>query len=175
MTALRRRRRTIIAKLLRPWWSIHPPHTRGREIGPRHLRRHVGVVVRRRLGAAGEGLTRGAQRGDLAHLGVLHALRHHANVGARAAGDSLGTAFPSSHVAGVVTAAIIAWKWLPRPVAWLLIVESIGVMVATVYTQNHYAIDAVAGLVWAVVLQVMLLPLLDRLITRRATSEANIS
>lgn len=101
--------------------------------------------------------------------GFFYKLTH----GARAAGDSLGTAFPSSHVAGVVTAAIIAWKWLPRPVAWLLIVEAIGVMVATVYTQNHYAIDAVAGLVWAVVLQVMLLPLLARLFTRRAPLEGN--
>lgn len=82
--------------------------------------------------------------------------------GARAAGDSLGTAFPSSHVAGVVTAAIIAWKWLPRPVAWLLIVVAAGVMGAAVYTQNHYAIDVVAGLVWAVVLQLAVIPLVAR-------------
>jgi membrane-associated phospholipid phosphatase len=82
--------------------------------------------------------------------------------GARAAGDSLGTAFPSSHVAGVVTAAIIGWKWLARPVAWLLIVVSVGVMGSAVYTQNHYAIDVVAGLVWAVVLQLVVIPLVAR-------------
>lgn len=82
--------------------------------------------------------------------------------GARAAGDSLGTAFPSSHVAGVVTAAIIAWKWLPRPVAWLLVVDAAGVMAAAVYTQNHYAIDVVAGLAWAVGLQLAVIPLVAR-------------
>jgi len=82
--------------------------------------------------------------------------------GARAAGDSLGTAFPSSHVAGVVTAAIIAWRWLPRPVAWLLIADSVGVMGAAVYTQNHYAIDVVAGLAWAVGLQLAVIPLAAR-------------
>jgi len=82
--------------------------------------------------------------------------------GARAAGDSLGTAFPSSHVAGVVTAVIIAWKWLPRPVAWLLIVVGVGVTVSTVYTQNHYAIDAVAGVAWALIAQLALIPLVSR-------------
>lgn len=90
--------------------------------------------------------------------GFFYQLTH----GARAAGDSLGTAFPSSHVAGVMTAAIIAWRWLPRPVAWLLIVDAVGVMCAAVYTQNHYAIDVVAGLVWVVVLQLAVIPLAQR-------------
>ena len=40
-------------------------------------------------------------------------------------------------------------------------------MVATVYTQNHYAIDAVAGLLWAVVLQLLVLPSVVGLFSRR--------
>lgn len=61
-------------------------------------------------------------------------------------GDSLGTAFPSSHVAGATTIAVFAWRWYRPAAAALLTVEAAGVFVATVYTQNHYAIDAVAGL-----------------------------
>lgn len=87
--------------------------------------------------------------------GFFYRLTH----GARAAGDSLGTAFPSSHVAGAVTAAIVGARWLPPFVARLLLAEAVGVIAATVYTQNHYAIDAVAGVVWAVGLQLLLIPL----------------
>ncbi len=49
--------------------------------------------------------------------------------------------------------------------AWLLIVDAAGVMGAAVYTQNHYAIDVVAGLAWAVALQLAVIPLAVRLFT----------
>ena len=88
--------------------------------------------------------------------GVLYQLSH----AARAAGDSLGTAFPSSHAAGAVTAAVLGWRWLSRPVRWLLTVQAGGVLLATVYTQNHYAVDALAGLVVALGLQLGLIPAL---------------
>lgn len=71
------------------------------------------------------------------------------------AGDSLGTAFPSSHVAGTVTMAILASRWLGRPVAWLFAFEAVAVVAATVYTQNHFAIDALAGVVAAFGVDVM--------------------
>jgi membrane-associated phospholipid phosphatase len=77
-------------------------------------------------------------------------------------GDSMGTAFPSSHVAGVVTAAWASWRWFSRPVALLLVLEAAGVVLATVYTQNHYAIDVTAGLLWAFLLQRTVVPLLER-------------
>lgn len=79
---------------------------------------------------------------------------------AQASGDSLGTAFPSSHVAGSMTIAYLAWRWLPRGWAWLIMLEAIGVCFATVYTQNHYAVDAIAGVVWTAVLQGVAVPLL---------------
>ena len=75
-------------------------------------------------------------------------------------GDSVGTAFPSSHVAGAVTIAWAGWRWFSRPVRWLLTLEAVGVVVATVYTQNHYAIDVTTGLVWTVVLQALVVPAL---------------
>jgi membrane-associated phospholipid phosphatase len=88
--------------------------------------------------------------------GALYRLTH----AARAAGDSLGTAFPSSHTAGAVTAAVLGWRWLSRPARWLLTLQAGGVLLATVYTQNHYAVDALAGLVWALGLQLGLVPAL---------------
>ena len=68
-------------------------------------------------------------------------------------GDSPGTAFPSSHVAGSLTAAWFARGRYPRPVAALTAVGAVGVAFATVYTRNHYAIDAAAGLALAMALQ----------------------
>jgi membrane-associated phospholipid phosphatase len=47
-------------------------------------------------------------------------------------------------------------------VRWLLAVEAFGVVVATVYTQNHYAIDVTAGLLWTVLLQLLVVPALTR-------------
>ncbi len=72
--------------------------------------------------------------------------------GAVHAGDSLGTAFPSSHVVGVVTMALLASKWFSRPMATVYIALAAGVAISTVYTQNHFAIDSAAGILYALVL-----------------------
>ena len=73
-------------------------------------------------------------------------------------GHAKGATFPSSHVAGAVTIAYGAWRWLPRPVAALLSLEALGVCLSTVYTQNHFAIDSLAGIVLALGLQVWIVP-----------------
>lgn len=77
-------------------------------------------------------------------------------------GDSLGCAFPSSHVTGAVAIAVSGWRWFSRPVAVLLTIEAMGVVLSTVYTQNHYAIDSLAGVVVGVGLQLVAVPLLYR-------------
>jgi membrane-associated phospholipid phosphatase len=60
-------------------------------------------------------------------------------------GDSWGSAFPSSHVAGSVVALVFAFRgW--RPLGWILLVPTLGILVAVVYLQIHYGIDAIAGL-----------------------------
>jgi membrane-associated phospholipid phosphatase len=87
--------------------------------------------------------------------------------GAHSSGNVRGAAFPSSHVAGAVTIAWVAWRWLPRSVAVLLTIEAVGVMMSTVYTQNHYGVDSIAGLAWALLIQLWVVPLLLR---RRAPS-----
>ena len=90
--------------------------------------------------------------------GFLYRLVH----GAMDAGDSLGTAFPSSHVAGAVTIAFLGFRWLGPRVATLFAVEAVGVVLATVYTQNHFAIDSMVGVGFALVLQIVVVPALQR-------------
>jgi membrane-associated phospholipid phosphatase len=92
--------------------------------------------------------------------------------GAHANGNVWGAAFPSSHVAAAVTIAWLGWRWLSRSVALLLTLEAVGVMVSTVYTQNHYAIDVLAGLGWAAAVQLALVPLLQSVRRRQRARTA---
>jgi membrane-associated phospholipid phosphatase len=63
-------------------------------------------------------------------------------------GDSWGAAFPSSHVAASVVATGMALRYW-RPVGLLLMPFTGGLILAVVYGQFHYAVDALAGLVVA--------------------------
>lgn len=81
---------------------------------------------------------------------------------ARATGDSPGTAFPSSHVAGVVTVAWFGRRWFGRWAASILAAGALLVTLATVYTGNHFAIDALAGAAWGIAVQALLVPALAR-------------
>jgi len=59
-------------------------------------------------------------------------------------GSAWGTAFPSSHVAVAVVAAVAAWRgW--RPLGAVLFPAAVLLALGTVYGQLHYAVDAVAG------------------------------
>ncbi len=84
-------------------------------------------------------------------------------------GSSLGAAFPSSHVAGAFTVAWVARRYMPRWAYWILLLEAVGVFLSTFYTQQHYAIDAVAGVMLAVVVQGLAIP-----IARRGLSPATL-
>ena len=59
-------------------------------------------------------------------------------------GSTRGTAFPSSHVAAALVAAICALRF-QRKTGWLVLGLAIGVGVGAVYGGYHYAIDVVAG------------------------------
>ncbi len=64
-------------------------------------------------------------------------------------GSSVGTAFPSSHVAAAVAAMLGLWsEW--KPLAWALAIPVGLLVVSTVYCQMHYGIDALAGIAVAV-------------------------
>src|SRR3989475_6645008 len=60
-------------------------------------------------------------------------------------GDSWGAAFPSSHVAAAVVAAICALRYW-RPLGLALAPLTVGLVFAVVYGPFHYAVDALAGL-----------------------------
>ncbi len=63
-----------------------------------------------------------------------------------AGGSSIGAAFPSSHVAATISATLALWhQW--RFLGALFLIPALLLVVATVYCQMHYAIDAAAGLV----------------------------
>lgn len=83
------------------------------------------------------------------------------------AADSMGTAFPSSHVVGAVTVALLAVVWFARPWAVLFILGALGVTLSTVYTQGHFAIDSVIGVVFAVAVYFLLTPGLERILSGR--------
>src|SRR5207302_11124442 len=63
-------------------------------------------------------------------------------------GVSWGAAFPSSHVAAAVVAAVCALRYWRR-LGLVLAPFTIGLVLSVVYGQFHYAVDAVAGLIVA--------------------------
>lgn len=61
-------------------------------------------------------------------------------------GSSIGAAFPSSHVAATMAATLALWhQW--RKLSAVFMLPAILLVIATVYCQMHYAIDAATGLV----------------------------
>lgn len=65
--------------------------------------------------------------------------------GLLAGGSSFGAAFPSSHVgATLATTLTLVRVW--KPLGWAFVPPTILLTVGTVYCQQHYGIDASAGL-----------------------------
>jgi len=95
----------------------------------------------------------------------VHGLARGLNDALQTAGDAPGTAFPSTHVAGAVTLAWLAWRYYSRPIAWAVTGLAAAIAPATVYTQNHFVLDAVGGALLACWCQGWLVP---RLTARRA-------
>lgn len=60
-------------------------------------------------------------------------------------GSAIGTAFPSSHVAATVAAVATTWS-ASRRVFAVTVLPAVLLVVATVYCQMHYGVDALAGL-----------------------------
>ncbi len=93
----------------------------------------------------------------------------------QASGDSLGCSFPSSHVAAAVSAAYVGWLYFPRWVAVLMSLEALGVTLSTTYTQNHYGIDSLAGLVLGLAVQLWLVPVLYGRFARAGDSTGGLA
>lgn len=61
-------------------------------------------------------------------------------------GSSVGTAFPSSHVAATFATVIAAYQ-VRRSLGWVTLVPFVLLTVSVVYCQMHYVVDAIGGLV----------------------------
>lgn len=72
-----------------------------------------------------------------------------------AAGSSYGAAFPSSHVAATVAAALATGQG-SRRLGLALLVPTVLLTIGVVYCQMHYAVDALAGLVVGAVIAAVL-------------------
>jgi membrane-associated phospholipid phosphatase len=94
---------------------------------------------------------------DSAHHGLFFVF----SAAIQQAGDSLGTSCPSTHVAASATIALVAWRRFPRPVALVFVMGAVMIALATVYTQNHYAVDVVAGYAVVLALQSVVAPALE--------------
>jgi membrane-associated phospholipid phosphatase len=68
--------------------------------------------------------------------------------GVLSGGSAYGAAFPSSHVAGMLTAAAVSAMG-SRRLGLILGVPSLLLTAGVVYTQMHYGVDAIAGAVVA--------------------------
>jgi len=82
-------------------------------------------------------------------------------------GSSMGTAFPSSHIAASWVMVWAAWKAAPR-LGLALVPIALGLALGTVYGQFHYAVDAVVGALLAVGLMLAADPLRTALAPRPA-------
>jgi membrane-associated phospholipid phosphatase len=74
-------------------------------------------------------------------LGYLSRLMH----AVFAAGDSTGTAFPSSHCAGATAAALLCHRHFGRRAGLACGIWAGLIVISTIHTNNHYAIDGLAG------------------------------
>lgn len=71
---------------------------------------------------------------------------------AKAAGERPTAAFPSSHVGVSTICMLLAWHSKNRRLTYILLPFYLFLCMATVYIQAHYLIDALAGLLSAVVI-----------------------
>jgi membrane-associated phospholipid phosphatase len=69
-------------------------------------------------------------------------------------GAAWGTAFPSSHVAVAFVASIRA-GWASRALGWIFVPLAVLLTCGTVYGQFHYAVDALCGVLLALVVLVL--------------------
>lgn len=81
---------------------------------------------------------------------MIDNLPAHLVYAALAAGSSFGAAFPSSHVAATTAAGLATFRG-NRTLGWFLLVPVVLMPIATVYTQMHYAWDAIAGVIVGIV------------------------
>ena len=76
---------------------------------------------------------------------------------AKAAGERPTAAFPSSHVSLSIVCMMLAWHTKNRKLFYILLPFYVFLCLATVYIQAHYLVDAIAGLLTAIVVYFILM------------------
>ena len=76
---------------------------------------------------------------------------------AKAAGERPTAAFPSSHVSLSTVCMMLAWHTKNRKLFYILLPFYVFLCLATVYIQAHYLVDAIAGLLTAIVVYFILM------------------
>lgn len=79
----------------------------------------------------------------------------------QANGSIPGGAFPSSHVAGAVAWALVAWRY-NRKLGYLLVPLVPGVAFSTVYLRFHHAVDPITGVILGFICSGIALSILKR-------------
>jgi len=80
-----------------------------------------------------------------------HGLFTHIMVYIYRASEHFGGAFPSSHVAVALTITLLSFRYF-KGMAWLLLLITFFLAISTVFCHYHYFVDAVAGVIWGVVM-----------------------
>ncbi len=75
-------------------------------------------------------------------------------------GTIVGGAFPSSHVAVAIVAAVFAVRFRVAPWFWAPL--SVGLAISTVYNGYHYGVDVIYGLVIAIAVVTVTPPFISR-------------
>jgi membrane-associated phospholipid phosphatase len=95
--------------------------------------------------------------------GDVNGIFYHLVESAKEAGERPTAAFPSSHVGCSTVLMLLALHTKKRWIVWLLLPLYVLLCFATVYIQAHYAIDAIAGFITAVVFYLVLMYVSKRL------------
>jgi membrane-associated phospholipid phosphatase len=72
-----------------------------------------------------------------------------------------GGCFPSSHVTGALSWALVGWRY-DRKVGVVFLILTVGVVISTVYHRYHHAVDPLAGVVLGFVCYAMAIRILRR-------------
>lgn len=83
-------------------------------------------------------------------IGWENGFFHHLLVTAHNAGERPIAAFPSSHVSVTLAVVILAFKG-NRKLGIIMLIFFMLLTVSTVYVRAHYAIDAIAGIIWGAI------------------------
>lgn len=98
--------------------------------------------------------------------GYMDGIFYHFVESAKAAGERPTAAFPSSHVGISTICMLLIWRTGNRPFFYILTPIYFFLCCATVYIQAHYLVDALSGMVTAVIIYFCLFHLSKHMVSK---------